>query len=162
MHIDFLGEHVELIPQIAAWQFEEWGHLTPGDSLEKRVASLQRRSNVDEIPLTLVALSGAVPVGTVALVENDLPGREDLSPWLANLLVPRELRGQGIGSALIERTRRLAAELGHRQLHLFAWEHLDFYRRRGWETLQTGELRGQKITLMRTETGERGAGAAAG
>ena len=122
MHIDFLGEHVELIPRIAAWQFEEWGHLTPGDSLESRVERLQARSNVDEIPLTLIALSGTVPVGTVAVVESDLPGREDLAPWLANLLVPAELRRQGIGTALLERALGLAAELGHPELHLFAWE----------------------------------------
>ena len=162
MHIDFLGEHVELIPQIAAWQFEEWGDLTPGDTLEKRVASVEQRSNVDEIPFTLIALSGAVPVGTVALVEHDLPGREDLSPWLANLLVPRELRGQGIGSALIERAVGAAAELGHRQLYLFAWEHLDFYRRRGWEPLETGELRGREITLLRADTSRHAADEAAG
>ena len=162
MHIDFLGEHVELIPQIAAWQFEEWGHLTPGDTLEKRVAKVERRSNVDEIPFTLIALSGTVPVGTVALVESDLPGREDLSPWLANLLVPRELRGQGIGSALIEHTVRVAAELGHRQLHLFAWEHLDFYRRRGWEPFETGELYGREITLLRADVSRHAADETAG
>ena len=162
MHIDFLGEHVELIPQIAAWQFEEWGHLTPGDTLEKRVERVQTRSNVDEIPLTLIALSGAVPVGTVSLVENDLPGREDLTPWLANLLVPRELRRQGIGGALVERAMRLAAELGHTQLHLFAWEHLDFYRHRGWEPIETGELAGHEITLMRVETSRRAADESAG
>ena len=155
MRIDFLGEHVELIPQIAAWQFEEWGHLSPGDTLEKRLATVQERSNVDEIPLTLIALSGTVPVGTVALVASDLPGREDLSPWLANLLVPRELRRQGIGSALIDRALRLAAELGHERLHLFAWEGLDFYRQRGWEPIETGQLGGREITLMRADTSGR-------
>ncbi len=162
MHIDFLGEHVELIPEIAAWQFEEWGHLTPGDTLEKRVASVRERSNVDEIPLTLVALSGTVPVGTVALVESDLPGREELSPWLASLFVPLELRRQGIGTALVERAVGLASELGHRRLHLFAWEHLDFYRHLGWQTLDTAELGGREVTLMRVETSRRAADQAAG
>ena len=155
MRIEFLGEHVELIPQIAAWQFEEWGHLTPGDTLEKRVEAVRRRANVDEIPLTLIALSGAVPVGTVALVEHDLPGRDDLTPWLSNLLVPRQLRRQGIGSALIERAVRLAAELGRRRLHLFAWDHLDFYRQRGWKTLETAAVAEREVTLMRIDTSRR-------
>lgn len=154
MHIDFLGEHVELIPQIAAWHFEEWGHLTPGDTVEKRVALLRERSHVNRIPLTLIALSGTVPVGTVALVEHDLPEREELSPWMANLLVPQRLRRQGIGTALVERAVEQAAQMGHPRLHLFAWEHLDFYRRRGWEGLETAELAGHEITLMRIDTAE--------
>ena len=149
MHIDFLGEHVELIPQIAAWQFEEWGHLLPGDSLENRVAGLKRRVNLDQVPLTLVALSGTVPVGTVALVESDLPGREDLSPWLANLLVPEKLRRQGIGTALVRRAVELAGELDHGELHLFAWEYHGFYHQLGWQTFEVTDHGGREISLMR-------------
>ena len=113
------------------------------------------RSNVDEIPLTLIALSGTVPVGTVSLVESDLPGREDLTPWLASLLVPRELRRQGIGTALVERALTLAAELGYGELYLFAWEHLGFYGALGWEVFDTGTVSGQEVTLMRARTSRR-------
>ena len=152
MHIDFLGEHIELVPQIAAWQYEEWGDLTPEDSLEKRLELLRGRLNRDRVPLTLIALSGTVPVGTVALVETDLPGREDLGPWLASLLVPAELRRQGIGSALARRAVELAAELGYDELFVFAWDHHGFYHELGWETFEMGKYGDHEISLMRIAT----------
>jgi predicted N-acetyltransferase YhbS len=158
MHIDYLGAHVELVPQIAAWEFEEWGGLVPGDTVEKRLERLKGRLNVNEVPMTLIALSGTVPVGTVAVVESDLPGREDLGPWLANLLVPQELRRQGIGSALARRAIVVAAELGHDDLFLFAWEHHDFYQALGWETFDVAEYAGREVSLMRIATGSPAGG----
>lgn len=153
MHIDFLAEHVELIPTIAEWLYDEWGDIRPGDSVDRRIEQLEGLLNRDRIPTAVIGLSGAVPVGIACLVEHDLPGREDLAPWLASVVVPPELRRQGIGKALVERVVEIAGELGHDELYLFTFDQEHFYAEMGWQTFDKAERFGQDITLMQIATG---------
>lgn len=72
MKIVNIKEHKEVIPEVAGWLYNEWGHLTSGSSLEKTITRLRERSENNTIPLTFVALEDGQPVGTISLV--DVPG----------------------------------------------------------------------------------------
>ncbi|MDH3253609.1 MAG: GNAT family N-acetyltransferase [Acidobacteriota bacterium] len=149
MHIDYLAEHVELVPSIAQWQLGEWGHLTDSDSLDARIAMLNDRLNRDRVPLVLVALSGSAPIGTVSLLDNDLAARPQLRPWLAQLFVPEELRRQGIGTALVHRGIEEAWKLDFDHLYSVTWDHESLAKSSGWELVEHVDTAGKRAAVMR-------------
>ena len=101
MKIVPLVERPELVDQVAAWGFAEWGHLNPGQTLQSRTARIREAMNADRVPIVLVALDEAgLLVGTASLLFDDLEG-DPRNPWLASVFVPAGQRGKGIASASI-------------------------------------------------------------
>ncbi len=88
MQIVPLVEHPELVDQVAAWGFAEWGHLNPGQTLQSRTARIRETMNMDRVPIVLVARDDAGSmVGTASLLFDDLEG-DPRNPWLASVFVP--------------------------------------------------------------------------
>ena len=112
MKIEYLADNIALIPIIAHWHHEEWGYFNPGDSVERRITNLQTHLGREQIPTTFISLSGGILLGSASLIAHDMDTRMDLSPWLASIYVLPENRGQGIGTALVERVIEEAVELG--------------------------------------------------
>ena len=103
MKIDYLENHADLIPTIAEWIFQEWGHLVPNGSAARAEASLRKVRTDGPLPVSVVALEGSEPVGIARLVECDMRTRRDLTPWLASVFVSADHRNGGIGTALCGR-----------------------------------------------------------
>ncbi len=149
IRIDFLKNHPEHIQAVADWVFGAWGDGTPAGH-ERAVSRVQERLHDDRVPLTLVALDDAMPVGTVSLFERDLDEWDDLTPWLAALYVDAQYRGKGVGAQLVEQLRRVAAALGFGRLYLQAQDAREFYVSRGWlEVGSTRTGRGETWVLAR-------------
>ena len=102
-----------------------------------------------------VAFHGGEPVGTASLVRHDLPGREDLSPWLAGVFVLPAHRRQGHAAALVRRVEAEARRHGFPVLWLYTVQAAGLYARLGWE--DAGEERdgesGRQVRLMRRALG---------
>ncbi|MDA2938541.1 GNAT family N-acetyltransferase [Acidobacteria bacterium AH-259-A15] len=148
LRIEYLADHPELLPQIARWQYGEWGHLNPGDSIERRIRTLQGHLNRDCIPMTLVALLDSVAVGSASFVEHDLPDRKDLSPWLASVFVLPDHRRRGIGSALVRRVVDEAYRLKISPIFLFTWDQESLYRSLGWRVRERTRSGKSEIAIM--------------
>jgi GNAT superfamily N-acetyltransferase len=157
--IAYLSDGAHLVPLLARWHHEQFGYLAPENALERHVAVLQNTLNRDKIPLTFVALSGAVPLGSASLVCHDMSTRPELTPWLARVYVVPERRGQGIGTQLVRRTVVEADRLGVEHLFLYTPDKERFYARMGWAVRERVEYRGWNVALMEIAppgTGERG------
>ena len=148
MKIEYLADNIALVPIIAHWHHEEWGHFNPGDSIEKRIANLQTNLGRKQIPTTFVSLSGGILLGSASLVAHDMDTRMDLSPWLASVYVTPEHRSQGIGTALVQRVVKEAVELGIETLYLFTPDREGFYASLGWSVVERTEYREQKVVIM--------------
>jgi hypothetical protein len=61
--IEALSLHRELVPVAAQWHFDEWGHTDPGGSAAGWAAGLAQQADADQVPGTLLALSGASSAG---------------------------------------------------------------------------------------------------
>jgi predicted N-acetyltransferase YhbS len=118
IQIAHLFEHPEHLGEVARWIHDEWWTDKPGHTVATMAARLRAASDRAAIPLSLVALRGTSPIGTVNLVDNDNDERPDLSPWLAGLLVLPDYRGQGVGSTLVRSVVAEATRLGVRQVYL--------------------------------------------
>ena len=148
MQIVPLVERPELVDQVAAWGFAEWGPLNPGQTLQSRTARIRETMNSDRIPIVLVALDDAGPmVGTASLLFDDLEG-DPRNPWLASVFVPAEHRGKGIASALVVAIEDAARRLGYGRLYLYTTSAAALYAGLGWRALERREYRGEHIQVM--------------
>ena len=152
MKIDYLVNHSELIPTIAKWHNQEWGHIRPEKTVDWRIANLSEQTDPSTIPLTFVAFHESVPMGSASLVWHDMPERQDLSPWLAGVYVHAEFRNQGIGSTLVNRVVEKAKALNFPILYLFTFDKMNLYAHLGWKVIEQLNYLGHEITIMNIET----------
>jgi GNAT superfamily N-acetyltransferase len=139
------SDHVDTV---ASWTYAEWGHLHPGSTGEWWREAFRRECGEDGVPSVFVAMQGNRPVGTAALMAEDMDSRRDLSPWLASVFVLPEWRGRGIASALIRRVEEEAAASGFRQFYLYTPDQQTLYRRLGWQDHEALSYRGEDVTIM--------------
>ena len=148
MRIVPIVERPDLVDQVAAWGFAEWGHLNPGETLEQRRVRIRGKMNVDRVPVAFVALDdGGGIAGTASLIFDDLEG-DPRNPWLASVFVPAEQRGKGIASALVRTVEGAAQRLGYARLYLFTTSAEKLYAGLGWRALERRDYRGEHIQVM--------------
>lgn len=152
MRIEPLADHPARVATLAAWHHAQWSHLFDDWSLQIATDELRDHASRRDLPTTLVLIEGDELLGSVSLVLEDAPDLQHLgSPWLASLYVRPEVRGRGLGKALVRAAERLAAGQGVARLHLFTPEHADFYRQLGWSAFARAELRGTTVEVMAIE-----------
>jgi GNAT superfamily N-acetyltransferase len=162
--IDYLADHPDAIPTLARWHHEQWKHLSPGDTVEQRIARLEAHLFKEQIPTTFVALplletrpgraASEGILGSASLIAHDMDTRPNLSPWLASVFVAAEHRGQGIGTALVRRVIEEAQTLGVPNLYLFTTpDKRSFYTRLGWELTERTRYRGYAQIIMALQVG---------
>lgn len=148
MEIVYLAEYPQHIPTVAAWQYTEWGHLNPGDSVAGRMERLHQHTGRPGLPTTLIAIAGDTVMGTAGLVHNDLTTHPHLSPFMASVYVAPAFRRQGIATALVRRAIAVTAELGIAELYLITHDQQRLYAAIGWRPLEEVEYRGESVTVM--------------
>jgi predicted N-acetyltransferase YhbS len=156
--IGYLADRPEAIPTLARWHLAEWGRYSPRRTLETAQARLRGHLSRDAVPLTMLALEGDRPLGSAALVCQDMRTRPDLTPWLADVVVDPALRGRGIGSALVRRLVAKAAELGVERLYLYTPDQERLYARLGFQVLERVEYRGEEVVIMQIRPRESASG----
>jgi GNAT superfamily N-acetyltransferase len=149
VRIESIAEHPELIETVARWQFGEWGHLEPGDSLAARIAYLGRQAAYPgRIPTTFIALDGDEPLGSASVVEYDMETHPELTPWLASVYVQPDARGRGVASALVRCVMQEVTALGVSRLYLFTESARGLYEKLGWQMIGTDYYEGFDVTIM--------------
>lgn len=133
MEISYLADHPEFITTFAPWVFEHWRPILAQETLEAHTAKFQAHLNRSRLPIAWVAHSESRVFGTAALRVHDLPGREDLTPWLGEVYVAPQFRGRGIGTALCKAAEQKAESLLETPTHcLFTLDKQEWYRNLGW------------------------------
>lgn len=136
----------DLLPVTARWRWDAFFSETmPLNEVE----ALEATSLTDQLmPTVLVLLENGVPIGMVAICEDDLDNRPDLNPWLAGLYVDPKHRGRGLAKMLIAELQNLA--LSHRieRLTLYTSTAEKLYASLGWNVVETFERDGSVFFIM--------------
>ncbi len=148
MRIDYLADHPEAAPLLAAWHHDEWRTLLPGWTLEQATAELRSHTGRRQVPTTFVALDGDAVIGSASLLTADLDGWEHLTPWVASVYVVSALRGRGIGRRLVARAVEEAHALGVPKVYLFTAGQEAYYARFGWSPLARTRHHSHDIVIM--------------
>jgi len=152
VRIENAADYPEFIGTIARWHWDAWGDADPAGSLEAWTAGLQTRANRACLPMTFVALDErGAPLGSVTIVEHDMPDRADLrhlTPWIAGTFVLDSERRKGIGTALMRHAVTEASRLGVCDLFLYASSARRFYERLGWTAVRNDYYEGESVTIM--------------
>lgn len=148
MQVDSIMNHPDLVETVAWWQWGEWGHLDPTDSLTARIASLYYQTQHPGIPTTFIAMDGDEPLGSASLTAHDMETHPELTPWLASVYVTPAARARGVASALVRRVVQEAAAQGASRLYLFTENARGLYEKLGWQVIGTEQYEGLDVTIM--------------
>jgi len=149
IQIDHLADYPQYIETLAPWIHDYWQPLLRDETIDARIKKLRNHMSHTSLPIALVAHDGTQVYGTAALRVHDLPGREDLSPWLGGVFVGQTYRRQGIGSKLCHAVEQKAAELfGNSNLYLFTLDQQSWYQGLGWSFHETCDWMGHEGDIM--------------
>jgi len=149
LEISYLADHPEFIDALAPAIYEHWRHILTEETVEVRRTALMRHLNRDALPIAWVAHTESRVLGTAALRESDLPGREDLMPWLGGVFVLPEFRGRDIGKVLCVAVEKHASRLfNFKTLYLFTLDRQRWYEEMQWRMLEPCQWRGRSGDIM--------------
>ena len=150
-HIELLADHPRLVLTLGQWVHAAWP--TPGHAVADRAGLFMQCLNRGRVPLTLVALADATPVGTVSLLDRSVASHEHLHPWVASLYVVEPWRHVGLATRLVDGAAAAARRLGLPALYIgviaAARAH---YQRHGWQYLgegRAGEDPSDRVDVLR-------------
>lgn len=148
MQIIDLKDDKDSLPILAKWHQDEWYFLEPTETLQDRMARMERCLGDILVPSIFIAKENNALLGSAAIIEHDMDTRLDLSPWLAGVYVSENYRKKGIGSKLVLHVMDQAKKNGFNTLYLYTLKHSDFYRKLGWTVMQETEYKECPITIM--------------
>ncbi len=151
MDIQYLGDHQEVIPVLAAWIYGEWSYLYPEMTIPDIVSMLRERINKKKLPLTLVAIHAGEPVGTVSLRTFDMETRKDMPYWLTSLYVVKPWRRRKIGTRLVTAAEHKAYGLDICSLFLYTTDFILsdlFYSKLGWMVKEKTVYHSHPVIIM--------------
>lgn len=152
MQIENIKHHLNAIGTLSQAQFELWGPLTGRNTLEEYRKLLHLAAKSESLPTTLVAVENATVLGSVNVLENDLPLRPDIAPWLAQLFVFPNFRGRGVGAFLVEDAIAEARKLNRSILYLYTSGTLpSYYEKLGWSRIEEIAYLGKPRVIMAYE-----------
>lgn len=125
------------IDVISNWMYEWWGK-EDGWSVDKVRFYIKNCISENSVPQTIIALNDDKIVGVCQLLMQDLDSRPDIYPWLANLFVDINYRGQGIAGLLIKKAIERSKINGLKTLYLYT-KHINLYEKFGWVFVENVE-----------------------
>ena len=155
MNIVYLSDHLEVVPQLAHWFYQEWAYLHPGWTLAEAERLLSERANTQQLPMAMLAFEDQELLGTVSLKIQDMDTHPELTPWLAGLYVAAPWRRQGIGAKLVAAIEQQALALGVERLYLYTPVSETFYIKLGWQQKEKTEYHHIPVTLMQKNIAAR-------
>ena len=148
MQICFLHECPAQLEAVTALVHGEFGN-------EKNYAAfyelLSQSCTPQRLPMCVVALDGGEVIGSIGILRADLISRQELYPWIGNVVVRADRRGEGIGLAMLRYCAEACRALGYQTIYLYT--RLDgYYEKLGWMYFgQAHEQDGSLQKLYRLE-----------
>ncbi|MBF0441193.1 MAG: GNAT family N-acetyltransferase [Oligoflexales bacterium] len=149
--ITYFADAPQVFNTVSEWLYHEFLYLNPGQTIEMRREEMARRLHRDRVPFCMVAMINSIPVATASIIENDLPEKPEYTPWLASVFTEPSWRNKGIGGKMVRAVTREVFKQGkYCELYLYTPDQEEFYRKLGWQRIETIEHSGNKVVIMKT------------
>lgn len=135
-----LADDLGYLDEVCMCMWTEWSQHY-GAKLEDVVYRTSHCLHKDRIPQTHIVKDKDKLAGFVSLWNNDLPFRQDLTPWIATLFIKEEYRGMGLGTLLQKHCIQVVKDLGYKELYLIT-DHENYYERSGWKYVENAPAKG--------------------
>ena len=149
-----VSEFPELAKFPLQWSIDLWGEGKPEFSADdwKIFYSKALQGNYDswdpngsDQELIYLAIKEEQVIGAIALCDfDDLEEFRHLKPWIAAFIVDPNLRGSGLGSAILQLMEAKVLSFGIERFYLWSENKNDFYKNRGYLSIdrlyKTGAL----------------------
>lgn len=150
--ICFLAEVPEVVPQLVKLFQEEWADYYGPEGPGIAESDIWERCQINSIPLTLIATDNngeVVGTGTLSAESTDLAFNQ--GPWISALVVERNRRGSGIGTALISALEMEARRFRCQFIYMSTYTAGGILLSRGWEEVNKTTCHQGIATIYRTE-----------
>lgn len=136
----------------AKWLYEEWARFEAPAMWQANQADIAQSLDATvSIPKFFAYRVDGKMVGMASIVPHDLPDRAESGPWLSNVRVLPECRGQGVGRALVRHVMDYASALTP-TLYLYTFDHAGLYEQLGWTVTRHARYVDRPITVMQCDT----------
>ena len=145
-----LADRPEYIPDVALWNYNQWGYLQAKNSYEATVERLQNKLNRDKLPLPVIALDADENIiASAQLKRYEIDTWPEREYWLGSVYVRQSQRGCGTGGELCREMARIAGNIGIDRLYLQTDDHSGgLYPKIGWRPLETVMHQGAPRLIM--------------
>lgn len=154
--ICLVADRPELVPQLAHIYWAEWGDEPGREALAFWIEAAASANQRNTIPVGFMAVDRHHRVlGGVALAESeeDLPGRNEWSPWLTGMIVRSDLRGQGVGHLLVAALDDwIRGAVIPTVWVLTGGRAVGFYKQCGWAFVETAAIGRETATILRKDS----------
>lgn len=153
-----VSEFPELAKIPLQWSIDLWGEGKPEFSAEdwKIFYSKALLGNYDswdlngtDQELIYLAIKDQQVIGAIALCDfDDLEEFRHLKPWIAAFIVDPNLRGNGLGSEILELMEKQVLSFGIKSIYLWSENQDGFYLKRGYKSIDSLEKSGKTIRII--------------
>jgi GNAT superfamily N-acetyltransferase len=142
IEVELLADRPDLLVPLARIRWNEWGSEPGREELQFWVDITSSETGQVGLPVTFVASAASDDVlGGVGLIPVEYPELGDRGPWVAGTIVRPDLRGRGVGSALMSHLLRYASSAGFHQVWVATGGRaVDFYRGCGFSFVEQAHL----------------------
>ncbi|MGD8603267.1 MAG: GNAT family N-acetyltransferase [Anaerolineales bacterium] len=148
LHVSLLANHTDLIPEIASWLYDEWGHTYPDGTPRWVEQALTERCQRHQLPLALVGFLQESPICTASLKIQEMDTHPHYEHWLGTVYTLPPYRRQGFGAQIVRAAEENAANLGLIRLYLYTRHSESFYARLGWQSIERPHYKGRPAVIM--------------
>ena len=143
--VELLADRPDLLVPLARIRWREWRAHAGREDLQWWIDTTTRETGRGVLPVTFVAADPAGEavggVGLIAVEHPEHPGLAERGPWVVGTIVRPDLRGHGIGTALLTALTQWAAGAGIDRLWVATGgQAVDFYRRGGFDPVEVVTL----------------------
>ncbi|MDF1514609.1 MAG: GNAT family N-acetyltransferase [Anaerolineae bacterium] len=154
--LDYLANHKVYIEEVAQLKFNQWLHTAPERPWETWLSEIKESAQIDQPPITLVALAGTDSgdrdlAGFATLVDMGDKAGVESKLWMITLYVKKQWREQGIGTHLMKRCLQECKRLKRKALYLWTESKAltNYYSKQGWKLLGSDEGTGEDVMVYR-------------
>lgn len=151
IELKFLADHIDAIPTIARWYYDEWGYKVADNSYEQTYERICGKLNRDKVPLHIIAVEDDNLLGVAQVKIREMTIYPDKEYWLGSVYVSPEARGRKIASKLCEHSVNIAKSLNISKLYLQTEKIEDnggLYAKLGWRPIERVHYNGVDVLVM--------------